>query len=41
VAHVSVHNSFTMFAGAMLRTEKRVANQRRRFVQKTGFGERR
>jgi len=31
-----------MIVGAALRTGKnRLANQRRRFVQKTGFGERR
>ncbi|QWG15456.1 hypothetical protein KMZ29_12785 [Bradyrhizobium sediminis] len=37
-----MHTSFTMNADASLReAENRLANQRRRFARKSGFGERR
>jgi hypothetical protein len=40
--HVSVHRSFTMNGDAPpAKQEIAAANQRRRFAQKSGFGERR
>jgi hypothetical protein len=39
--HARVHRSFTMNGAASHQPKIAPANQRRRFAQKTGFGERR
>jgi hypothetical protein len=39
--HRRVHRSFTMSVDASTSNKNRAANQRRRFAQKSGFGEHR